>query len=143
MFFSMGKPIHPRSAMFNLKLNPSLGVPIYRQLMNGIREMIAAKVLMPGDRLPSIRQLASELRINPSSAVKAYNELFHAGVIYLDQGRGTFVSDNPQVVVQSRERLLRADLEALLDRAEARGFSGRQVVRALTALAANRTGAKK
>ena len=103
--------------MIRLRLNPSLGVPIYRQVMDGIREVIASQVLKPGDRLPSIRELSGELRINPSSAVKAYNELKHAGVIVLDQGRGTFVSSSPNVVVESRDVLLRADLEGLLSRA--------------------------
>ncbi len=129
--------------MLKLKLNPSLGVPIYRQVMEGIREMIAAKVLLPGDRLPSIRELSSELRINPSSAVKAYNELKHAGVIQLDHGRGTFVSASPEVVIQSRDELLSADLQALLDRAAARGFSDKQVVKALAELVAQRRGAKQ
>ncbi len=129
--------------MLNLKLNPSLGIPIYRQVMNGIKEMIASEVLEPGDRLPSIRELSSELRINPSSAVKAYNELKHARVINLDHGRGTFVSENPDVVVQSRDELLNTDLEALLDRAETRGFSRNQVVKALTGLIARRKGGGK
>ena len=129
--------------MLSLKLNPSLGIPIYRQVMDGIRERIAARVLVPGDRLPSIRELSTELRINPSSAVKAYSELKHAGIIHLDHGRGTFVSDNPEIVTQSREALLSADLEAVLDRAEAWGFSGKQVARALQGLIVRRQGAKK
>ncbi|MDD9942421.1 MAG: GntR family transcriptional regulator [Myxococcales bacterium] len=124
--------------MEGLKLNASLGVPIYRQVMDGIREMIAAGVLKPGDRLPSIRELAGGMRINPSSAVKAYNELKHAGVIVLDQGRGTFVAERPGLVAENREALLRADLEALLVRARARGFSEQQVARALKAMVAER-----
>ncbi|MDD9968933.1 MAG: GntR family transcriptional regulator, partial [Myxococcales bacterium] len=124
--------------MEGLKLNASLGVPIYRQVMDGIREMIAAGVLKPGDRLPSIRELAGAMRINPSSAVKAYNELKHAGVIVLDQGRGTFVAERPGLVAENREALLRADLEALLVRARARGFSEQQVARALKAMVAER-----
>jgi len=114
-----------------LKLNPSLGVPIYRQLMDGIRELIASGVLKPGGRLPSIRELASSLRINPASAVTAYNELRHEGVIYQDQGRGTFVSERPAVVKKTRDALLAEDLDALLLRAEARGFSSQQVLKAL------------
>jgi len=117
--------------MIQLQLNPALGVPIYRQIMDGIREMVASGVLEPGARLPSIRELASELRINPSSAVKAYNELRNAGVIVLDRGRGTFVSERPDLVSQSRHELLAADLEALLARARARGFAPEDVLESL------------
>ena len=122
-----------------LKLNPSAGVPIYRQIMDGVRDLIASSELEPGDRLPSIRELASQLRINPASAVKAYNELKHAGVIEVDQGRGTFVSSRPGVVSQTRDALLAADLDALLLRAEARCFSTRDVMAALR----RRTGSRK
>jgi GntR family transcriptional regulator len=125
-----------------LKLNPSLGLPIYRQVMDGIREMIAAEVLKPGDRLPSIRELSSELQINPSSAVKAYRELKHAGVILLDHGRGTFVSHSPDVVVRSREVLLRVDLQGLLSRAESRGLTSNEVVGALRDMIAKRSGGR-
>ncbi len=79
--------------MQRLQLNPTLGIPIYRQVMDQIREQIAAGKLRPGDQLPSIRELSTELRINPTSAVKAYNELRHLGLIVQDQGRGTFVGD--------------------------------------------------
>ena len=122
-----------------LKLNPSAGVPIYRQIMDGVRDLIASSELESGDRLPSIRELASELRINPASAVKAYNELKHAGVIEVDQGRGTFVSSRPGMVSRTRDALLAADLDALLLRAEARGFSTREVMAALR----RRTGSRK
>jgi GntR family transcriptional regulator len=114
-----------------ISLNPTLGVPLYRQIVERTKEMIAAGVLKPGDKLPSIRELASALRINPSSAVKAYSELQHAGIIQLDQGRGTFVSDNQQVVEHSRDELLQKDLTELLIRAESRGFSPKDVERAL------------
>lgn len=114
--------------MLTLKLNPSLGVPIYRQIMDEIREMIASNTLKPGDKLPSIRELASHLRINPSSAVKAYNELKHAGIIELDQGRGTFVSHQPDLAVETQQELLRKDVAALLERARLRGVAGDEVL---------------
>lgn len=116
-----------------LKLNPSAPLPIYRQIMEGVRDLVAAGVLVPGERLPSIRELAGELRINPASAVKAYNELRNDGLIDSDQGRGTFVSRQPKVVTATREALLREDLDALLLRAEARGFRPSEVMEALAA----------
>ena len=80
--------------MLDLELNPALGLPIYRQIVDAVRERVAVGVLEPGERLPSIRELAVNLRINPASAVKAYGELRAAGIIVLHERRGTFVSDD-------------------------------------------------
>lgn len=118
-------------AMLPIQLNPSLGIPIYRQIMDAIRGLIASGTLKPGDKLPSLRELASQLRINPSSAVKAYSELQHAGVISLDQGRGTFVSQKPGLALQSRQNILENDLRALLLKAQSLGFDAREIARAM------------
>lgn len=114
-----------------LELNPSLGVPIYRQIMDGIRDLIASGVLQPGDQLPSIRETASELRINPASAVKAYGELRHAGLIQIEKGRGTFVARRPAIVKETRQQLLNRDLEGVVARAKARGFTEEQILDAV------------
>jgi len=118
--------------MLPLQLNPRLGIPIYRQIMDAIRGLIASEALKPGERLPSLRELATQLRINPSSAVKAYSELQHAGVISLDHGRGTFVSEKPGLLAQSRKKVLDQDLRALLLKAKNLGFSSKEILRALT-----------
>jgi GntR family transcriptional regulator len=120
------KPIH-------LSLDPDLPVPLYRQIMDGVKELIAADQLRPGDQLPSIRELAAQLRINPSSAVKAYGELRHEGIIAMDQGRGTFVSEDIRVSSLTREALLESAVSALLLKAHAWGFSTNEVVEAVAA----------
>ena len=119
--------------MIPLRLSPSAGTPLYRQIMDGICDMVASGVLSPGAKLPSIRELSTALRINPSSAVKAYSELRHAGVIEQKQGRGTFVSQAPSVVRTNRERLLAQELKTLLARAQSWGFSKQDVLTALKA----------
>ena len=116
---------------FKLQLNPSLGVPLYRQIVDGIKELIAVGTLSPGDQLPSIRELAAELRINPSSAVKAYGELRHEQVIDMDQGRGTFVRGEAAVTRHSREDVLHQSLDALIARARTLGFSDEELIDAL------------
>jgi GntR family transcriptional regulator len=128
------KPYTTMPPRFPLEINPTLGVPIYRQIVDGIREMIAAGQLHPGDQLPSIRELARELRINPSSCVKAYNHLRDAALIEGDQGRGTFVAAQPNLAAENRNALLERDLHALLARARARGSSDAAVLAALKAL---------
>lgn len=74
--------------------NPSLGVPIYLQLMEQVKHAIETGALRPGEQLPGIRPLAEELVINPNTVAKAYRELEHEGVIELRHGAGAFVTDN-------------------------------------------------
>src|SRR5512141_1626903 len=71
--------------------NPSLGVPIYLQLMEQVKHAIETGALKPGDQLPGIRPLAEDLVINPNTVAKAYRELDHEGVIELRHGAGAFV----------------------------------------------------
>jgi GntR family transcriptional regulator len=72
--------------------NPTLGVPIYLQLMEQVKHAIETGALRPGEQLPGIRPLAEELVINPNTVAKAYRELEHEGVIELRHGAGAFVS---------------------------------------------------
>ena len=74
------------------RTNPSLGTPIYLQLMEQVKHAIATGALRPGDQLPGIRPLAEELVVNPNTVAKAYRELEHDGVIELRHGAGAFVS---------------------------------------------------
>src|SRR6266478_2839301 len=77
------------------RTNPSLGVPIYLQLMEQVKHAIETGALRPGEQLPGIRPLAEELVINANTVAKAYRELEHEGIIELRQGAGAFVSGNP------------------------------------------------
>jgi GntR family transcriptional regulator len=74
--------------------NPSLGVPIYLQLMEQVKHAIETGALRPGEQLPGIRPLAEELVMNPNTVAKAYRELEHEGVIELRHGSGAFVAAN-------------------------------------------------
>jgi GntR family transcriptional regulator len=123
---------------FPLEINATLDVPIYRQIVEGVREMIATDQLRAGDQLPSIRELARQLRINPSSCVKAYSRLREAGLIASDQGRGTFVAKQRDLVPKSRDALLERDLQALLSKARVRGSSDAAVLAALKVLITQR-----
>jgi GntR family transcriptional regulator len=76
----------------HLAINPSSGVPVYRQIMDQIRYYVASGQLASGERLPSIRELAAELHINPTTIVKAYTELEHGGDIEMIHGKGAFVA---------------------------------------------------
>ncbi len=94
--------------MINLELNPNSGVPTYRQIMEQITYNIAAGTLEEGDKLPSIRETAQHLSINPTTVVKAYSELENNGVIEKKQGKGAFVSENtPELSDDELEQTLR------------------------------------
>ncbi len=77
------------AAIFSL--DPHTGVPIYLQLIEQIKKLIALGVLKAGERLPTVKRLAAELSINPNTVARAYRELERAGFIETSVGRGSFV----------------------------------------------------
>lgn len=80
--------------------------PIYEQLIDNIRALSVQGILAPDEQLPSVRQLAAELAINPNTIQKAYTELERQGVIYSLPGRGNFVSsDQGSLAEQERKRI--------------------------------------
>ena len=75
------------------QIDPHSGLPVYRQVMDQTKHYIASGSLVAGDQLPSIRELATRLSVNPATIVKAYNELQNEGVMEIKQGKGAFVSE--------------------------------------------------
>jgi GntR family transcriptional regulator len=102
--------------------------PIYRQLMEQIREAVARGRLEPGDRLPSVRQLSKELVVNPNTIARAYTELEREGVLNTRPGLGAFVA-KPQagLKVEARRRRLMELVDRLLTEAVHLGFSADEV----------------
>ncbi len=80
--------------------------PIYAQIMDGFREQIISGVLQTGDRLPSVRELAAELTINPNTIQRAYRQLEMEGWIATVPGKGCFVCAAPSIQLREREKLL-------------------------------------
>src|SRR5271163_1081392 len=76
-----------------LKLDLRSGVPVYRQIMDQVLGGISTGALKPGDQLPTVRQLAVDLAINPNTVVRAYRELEIREVLTTQQGTGTFITD--------------------------------------------------
>ena len=90
-----------------VRLDHHSAEPIWRQIVEQVKYMVASGRLALGDRLPSIRALASELRINPRTVVRAYEELHHLGLVVMRQGRGVFVKDvDPEMTFAARRRIL-------------------------------------
>ena len=80
--------------------------PIYTQIIDGLRQQITAGVLEPGDKLPSVRELASELAINPNTIQRSYRQLEMDGWIVTVPGKGCFVCAAPSIREREAERLL-------------------------------------
>lgn len=100
------------------------GVPFYRQIVEQVKFAIARGDLESGDRLPTVRQLAVDLSINPNTVVRAYRELEIEGMLDSHQGSGTFVSNHrPDVDRLERQRMLDQILTDMLARASSYGFS--------------------
>lgn len=93
--------------MLNLQIDPHSGVPVYRQIMDQIKYCGASGVLRPGGQLPSIREMALSLSVNPTTVVKAYSELEHEGVIEMRHGKGAFLADAPRMSDGQRKQALR------------------------------------
>jgi GntR family transcriptional regulator len=98
-----------------LRIDAASAVPIYAQVVEQIRTLVALRALRPGDQLPSVREMATSLRINRNTAAKAYQLLETMGVLETRAGQGTFVADNVMPwSEEERQRRLENSLERAL-----------------------------
>src|SRR5215831_19013265 len=111
-------------AAFGFRLDLKSGVPVYRQMIDQVLGGMAAGTLSAGDQLPTVRQVAVDLSINPNTVARAYRELEIRGVLETQQGTGTFISQ--QKVKRDeveRERQLQQIVSEFVARAGAAGFT--------------------
>jgi GntR family transcriptional regulator len=78
------------------RIDPAKSEPIYAQLMGEIKYFVATDMMSPGEALPSVREMALKLRINPNTVARAYRELEREGVVITMRGKGVFVADSPR-----------------------------------------------
>jgi|SRR5579871_3605283 len=120
----MSKPAVNGRTRFTFHLDPRSGVPVYRQLIDQVNGAIASGSLEAGDQLPTVRQVAVDLSINPNTVVRAYRELEIRGLLETQQGTGTFIT---QQKVKRDELERRRQLDQLITdfvaRAGASGFT--------------------
>jgi GntR family transcriptional regulator len=118
----MGK--NSQSAPFQFALDLHSGVPVYRQLIDQVRSGVASGSLTSGDQLPTVRQLAVDLAINPNTVMRAYRELELGGLLETHQGTGTFISEKKlEMKSAERERQLGQMAGEFAARAGAAGFT--------------------
>lgn len=118
--------------VFGFQLDPHSGVPVYRQLIDQVTGGMASGVLGPGDQLPTVRQVAVDLAINPNTVVRAYRELEIRGVLDTQQGSGTFISEKKIKRDEAeRQRQLNQMVSEFVGRAGAGGFTVKELIEQL------------
>jgi len=114
-----------------VSIDPRDRTPLYAQLERGLRASVAAGRLRPGDQLPTVRQLAVDLRVNANTVARVYADLERAGVLETRRGVGSFISATGPAEArpaQERSRRLRAFVTRVLADADAAGFTIADVV---------------
>ncbi len=121
-----------RNSAFHIRLDEYSGVPVYRQIIDQVRGGVASGALLTGDQLPTVRQLAVDLSINPNTVVRAYRELELSGLLDSSQGMGTFIrAQKVEGGEQERARQLAQIVTDAVARAGAAGFTVQELIEEL------------
>jgi GntR family transcriptional regulator len=137
-----GDTREPQTFVFRLDLHS--GVPVYRQLIDQVQAAIAAGSLAAGVQLPTVRQVAVDLAINPNTVLRAYREMEIRGLLDTEQGTGTFIADRKiEFSEDERDRKLRQLVGELASRAGAAGFTLTQVMQALRTISPDDEGMQR
>ena len=120
---------------FGFRLDSHSGVPVYRQIIDQVTGGVAAGALRPGDQLPTVRQLAVDLSINPNTVIRAYRELEIRGLLETQQGTGTFIGEQKiELDHDERQRRLAHLIQEFVARAGSAGFTVEDLVEELEGL---------
>lgn len=113
----------------HIQLDFRSGQPIYMQIVEQVRQLIARGELRPGDQLPTVRQLATELRVNFNTVARAYRLLDETGLISTQLGRGTYVWEfpNEEIAHELRRKGLQELTQQFLDEAFRLGYSREEI----------------
>jgi GntR family transcriptional regulator len=115
-----------------ISIDPGDARPIYVQIMDEIRRAVVLGTVKPDDPLPSVRQLAGELKVNPNTVQQAYRELERDGLVYVRRGQGTFVAEEGAVQTdRERKELARMVADRALREAYRNGLSSDDLVEAI------------
>jgi GntR family transcriptional regulator len=112
-----------------IRIDPNSTVPIYLQIIYSIKHEVATGRLKPGEKLPTVRMLAIDLRINPNTVARAYDTLDTEGVITTQRGRGTYVRAHPDDahLTQVRKDQLKAMMDTLVNNALSLGYPAEEI----------------
>ena len=120
--------------MFRFRLDGSTGVPPYLQLVHQVRQSLLLGYLRAGDQLPTVKEVAVDLAINPNTVVKAYRQLEHEGLVAGRPGQGTFITRTLASPSAAASRALRVSLEQWFRDAAEAGLSDEAVTALIAAV---------
>lgn len=103
-------------------------IPIYIQVMNIVKLDIVSKRLVGGDKLPSVRDYSSILKVNPNTIQRVYQELEREGITYTQRGMGTFVCEDYEMVIRLKKEMAEETINSFLDGMKKLGFNGNEII---------------
>ena len=106
--------------------------PIYLQLEDLIKARIIAGIYKPGERLPSVRELAAEAAVNPNTMQKALTELERSGLVYVQRTSGRFITEDTNIMKELKEHLAKEQIQLFLTHMKQLGFQKEDIIRLLT-----------
>ena len=106
-------------------------MPIYLQIMDIIKRDIVIGKLKGGDKLPSVREMASNLKVNPNTLQRAYQELERLGIIFTQRGMGTFVEENNNMIDNLKKDMSKEIIDSFIHSMKSLGFSEREIINAI------------
>lgn len=107
-------------------------IPIYLQIIEYVKVLIITGAAKPGDRLPAVREMASELGINPNTVQKAYRMIEEEGIIRAERGSGNYITEDEEVILTIRKELSRNITEKYIDKMNSYGLDRAEIIRLLS-----------
>lgn len=102
--------------------------PIYLQLMEQLQLSIVSGLYRPGDKLPSVRELAQEAEVNPNTMQKALSELERSGLIYAQRTNGRFITEDAVMIKEAREQLAQEQIREFLQKMKSFGYDAEEII---------------
>ncbi|CAM3054642.1 GntR family transcriptional regulator [Hathewaya histolytica] len=107
-------------------------LPIYIQIMNYIKSKIVTEEIKPGDKLPSVRELSSQLKVNPNTIQRTYSELEREGVTYTQRGMGTFVIEENNLIYNLKKNMAKDIIQKFIGDMRSIGFSNKEILEVIS-----------
>jgi len=107
-------------------------IPIYIQVMDLIKKDIIKGILKEGDKLPSVRDLSSDLKVNPNTIQRSYQELERDGITYTQRGMGTFVTENKEIISNLRNDMAKNFIDSFITNMKDLGFRDEEILKVIS-----------
>ncbi len=112
-----------------MKVDFDASKPIYQQVIDEIRKAVARGALKPGEKIPSQRELAQSLQVNPNTIQRAYREMEQSNLVETLRGQGTFIKDNPSLFLEIRRDMVEEALKGFINEMHSLGFDDNEILK--------------